>query len=136
VVDHFNIERYSHVMHIASEVQGHIRHDLDAVDALKAGFPAGTLTGAPKIRAMEIIDELEPTRRGPYGGAAGYISGNGDMDSCIVLRTALIKDDMLYIQAGAGVVYDSVDENEYQECVNKAMAVIRAAAEAVEMSED
>ena len=136
VVDHFNIERYSHVMHIASEVQGHIRHDLDAVDALKAGFPAGTLTGAPKIRAMEIINELEPARRGPYGGAAGYISGNGDMDSCIVLRTALIKDDMLYIQAGAGVVYDSVDENEYQECVNKAMAVIRAAAEAVEMSED
>ena len=123
-------------MHIASEVQGHIRHDLDAVDALKAGFPAGTLTGAPKIRAMEIINELEPARRGPYGGAAGYISGNGDMDSCIVLRTALIKDDMLYIQAGAGVVYDSVDENEYQECVNKAMAVIRAAAEAVEMSED
>lgn len=136
VVDHFNIERYSHVMHIASEVQGQIRPDLDAVDALKAGFPAGTLTGAPKIRAMEIIDELEPTRRGPYGGAAGYISGNGDMDSCIVLRTALIKDNMLYIQAGAGVVYDSIDENEYQECVNKAMAVIRAAAEAVEMPED
>ena len=136
VVDHFNIERYSHVMHIASEVQGEVRDECDAIDALKAGFPAGTLTGAPKIRAMEIIDELEPTQRGPYGGAAGYISGNGDMDTCIVLRTALIKDDMLHIQAGAGVVYDSIDENEFQECVNKAMAVIRAAAEAVEMTED
>lgn len=136
VIDHFHIERYSHVMHIASEVEGQIRPELDAIDALKAGFPAGTLTGAPKIRAMEIIDELEPTRRGPYGGAAGYISGNGDMDTCIVLRTALVKNNMLYIQAGAGVVYDSIDENEYQECENKAMAVIRAAAEAVEMPED
>ena len=136
VIDHYHIERYSHVMHIASEVEGQIRPELDAIDALKAGFPAGTLTGAPKIRAMEIIDELEPTRRGPYGGAAGYISGNGDMDTCIVLRTALVKNNMLYIQAGAGVVYDSIDENEYQECENKAMAVIRAAAEAVEMPED
>ena len=127
VVDQFHIERYSHVMHIASEVQGAVRAECDVIDALKSGFPAGTLTGAPKIRAMEIIHELEPARRGSYGGAAGYISSNGDMDSCIVLRTALIKDGMLHIQAGAGIVYDSVPENEFQECVNKAMAIISAA---------
>lgn len=130
VADQFHIERYSHVMHIASEVQGAVRAECDVIDALKSGFPAGTLTGAPKIRAMEIIHELEPARRGSYGGAAGYISSNGDMDTCIVLRTALIKDGMLHIQAGAGIVYDSVPENEFQECVNKAMAVISAATEA------
>ena len=130
VVDQFHIERYSHVMHIASEVQGAVRAECDVIDALKSGFPAGTLTGAPKIRAMEIIHELEPARRGSYGGAAGYISSNGDMDTCIVLRTALIKDGILHIQAGAGIVYDSVPENEFQECVNKAMAIITAATEA------
>ena len=133
LVDSFAIERYSHVMHIASEVQGKIRDDLDTVDALCAGFPAGTVSGAPKIRAMEIIDELEPIQRGPYAGAAGYISADGDMDTCIVLRTAVVKDGMMHIQAGAGIVYDSVPEMEFQETVNKAMAVIRAAAEANNM---
>ncbi len=130
LVDSFAIERYSHVMHIASEVQGDIRDGLDTVDALKAGFPAGTVSGAPKIRAMEIIDELEPSQRGPYAGAAGYISADGDMDTCIVLRTAIVKDNVMHIQAGAGIVYDSVPEMEFQETVNKAMAVIRAASEA------
>ena len=130
LVDSFAIERYSHVMHIASEVQGEIRDGLDTVDALKAGFPAGTVSGAPKIRAMEIIDELEPSQRGPYAGAAGYISADGDMDTCIVLRTAVVKDGVMHIQAGAGIVYDSVPEMEFQETVNKAMAVIRAAGEA------
>ena len=130
LVDSFAIERYSHVMHIASEVQGEIREGLDTVDALKAGFPAGTVSGAPKIRAMEIIDELEPSQRGPYAGAAGYISADGDMDTCIVLRTAIVKDNIMHIQAGAGIVYDSVPEMEFQETVNKAMAVIRAASEA------
>ena len=133
LVDSFAIERYSHVMHIASEVQGVIRDDLDTVDALCAGFPAGTVSGAPKIRAMEIIDELEPIQRGPYAGAAGYISADGDMDTCIVLRTAVVKDGVMHIQAGAGIVYDSVPEMEFQETVNKAMAVIRAAAEANNM---
>lgn len=130
VVDSFAIERYSHVMHIASEVQGEIRDGLDAVDALKAGFPAGTVSGAPKIRAMEIIDELEPCQRGPYAGAAGYISANGDMDTCIILRTAIIKDGMMHAQAGAGIVYDSKPEMEFAETENKAMALIRAAVEA------
>ena len=130
LVDSFAIERYSHVMHIASEVQGDIREGFDTVDALKAGFPAGTVSGAPKIRAMEIIDELEPSQRGPYAGAAGYISADGDMDTCIVLRTAIVKDNVMHIQAGAGIVYDSVPEMEFQETVNKAMAVIRAASEA------
>ena len=133
LVNSFNIEHYSHVMHIASEVQGKIRPELDTVDALCAGFPAGTVSGAPKIRAMEIIDELEPIQRGPYAGAAGYISADGDMDTCIVLRTAVVKDGMMHIQAGAGIVYDSVPEMEFQETVNKAMAVIRAAAEANNM---
>ncbi|XDZ66975.1 anthranilate synthase component I [Alphaproteobacteria bacterium LSUCC0684] len=133
LVDSFTIERYSHVMHIASEVEGEIRDDMDVVDALKAGFPAGTVSGAPKIRAMEIIDELEPCRRGPYGGAAGYISADGDMDTCIVLRTAILKDGMMHAQAGAGIVYDSKPDMEFEETVNKAMALIRAAAEATNM---
>ena len=131
VVESFKIERYSHVMHIASEVEGRIRPELDAIDALIAGFPAGTVSGAPKIRAMEIIDDLEQHRRGPYAGAAGYISASGDLDSCITLRTAIVKDDTMHIQAGAGIVYDSVPEMEFQETVNKAMALIRAAAEAM-----
>ena len=134
VVESFEIERYSHVMHIASEVEGRIRPGLTAIDAMKAGFPAGTVSGAPKIRAMEIIDELEPCRRGPYAGAAGYISADGDMDTCIVLRTAILKDGMMHAQAGAGIVFDSVPEREFEETENKAMALIRAAAEAINLN--
>jgi len=120
------IERYSHVMHIVSEVEGELLDDCDALDALRATFPMGTVSGAPKIRAMEIIDELEPIRRGPYSGGAGYIAFNGDMDTCIIIRTMIIKDDICYVQAGAGIVYDSVPEREYEETVNKAMACMRA----------
>jgi anthranilate synthase component 1 len=117
-------------MHIVSNVEGTLDPRHDALSALLAGFPAGTVTGAPKIRAMEIIDELEKERRGPYAGAVGYFSANGSMDSCIVLRTAILKDGMMYVQAGGGVVADSVAEREYQETVNKAKAVFRAAEEA------
>ena len=125
------IELYSHVMHIVSNVEGEIAPGHDAMDALMAGFPAGTVSGAPKIRAMEIIDELESERRGFYGGAIGYLSANGDMDTCIALRTALVKDGEVVIQAGGGVVTDSDPEAEYQESNNKARALIRAAEEAV-----
>ena len=125
------IELYSHVMHIVSNVEGEISPGHDAMDALMAGFPAGTVSGAPKIRAMEIIDELESERRGFYGGAIGYLSANGDMDTCIALRTALVKDGEVVIQAGGGVVADSDPEAEYQESNNKARALIRAAEEAV-----
>jgi anthranilate synthase component 1 len=131
VTDRFFIERYSHVMHIVSNVEGKIRPGLDAVDALIAGFPAGTLTGAPKVRAMEIIDELEKEKRGVYAGAVGYFSANGTMDTCIVLRTAVIKDGTMYVQAGGGVVADSNPESEFQETVNKAKALFAAADEAV-----
>ena len=131
VISDFEIELYSHVMHIASEVRGQIRPEFDALDAMAAGFPAGTVSGSPKIRAMEIIDELEPDKRGIYAGAIGYISVTGEMDTCIALRTAILKDDMLHIQAGAGIVYDSVEQSEFEECQNKARAVIRAAEEAV-----
>jgi len=132
VTDSFFIERYSHVMHLVSNVEGHIRDGLDAVDALAAGLPAGTLTGAPKIRAMEIIDEFEKERRGAvYAGAIGYFAADGTMDTCIVLRTALVKDGTMYVQAGGGVVADSVPEAEYQETVNKAKALMTAADEAV-----
>jgi anthranilate synthase component 1 len=124
----FVIERYSHVMHIVSNVVGEISEDHDALSALLAGMPAGTVSGAPKVRAMEIIDELEPEKRGIYGGAVGYFSADGDMDMCIALRTAVLKDQNLYLQAGGGVVYDSDPEAEFQETVNKAKA-IRAAAE-------
>jgi anthranilate synthase component I len=128
----FFIERYSHVMHLVSNVEGHIRDGLDAVDALAAGLPAGTLSGAPKIRAMEIIDEFEKEKRGAvYAGAVGYFAADGSMDTCIVLRTALVKDGMMYVQAGGGVVADSVPEAEYQETVNKAKALMTAADEAV-----
>ncbi len=120
------IEYYSHVMHISSNVQGKIREDLDALDALKSGFPAGTVSGAPKIRAMEIIQEIENTKRSFYAGCVGYFSGNGDMETCITLRSALIKDGKIYLQAGAGVVYDSNPESEYQECYNKAQALMKA----------
>ncbi|GMU94006.1 MAG: anthranilate synthase component 1 [Candidatus Hydrogenedentota bacterium] len=120
------IERYSHVMHIVSQVEGDLRPDSDAYDALRATFPMGTVSGAPKIRAMEIIDELEPVRRGPYSGGCGYISFSGDMDTCILIRTMIIKDGVAYVQAGAGIVYDSVPEREFDETVNKAKALFRA----------
>ncbi|MEO0729174.1 MAG: anthranilate synthase component I [Pseudomonadota bacterium] len=131
VTEQFTIERYSHVMHIVSNVIGRLRDDHDAIDALMAGFPAGTVSGAPKVRAMEIIDELEVSKRGAYAGCVGYFSADGNMDTCIVLRTALVKDGEMHIQAGAGIVYDSIPENEQQECVNKAKALVRAAEEAV-----
>lgn len=125
------IERYSHVMHIVSNVVGRLAPPHDAVDALMAGFPAGTVSGAPKVRSMEIIDELEKAKRGPYAGCVGYFGADGEMDTCIVLRTALVKDGKLHVQSGAGVVYDSRPENEQQECINKAKAIVRAADEAV-----
>ena len=131
VKSNYEIEYYSHVMHIASQVEGKIRDDLDAVDALIAGFPAGTVSGAPKIRAMELIDRLEPDRRGAYSGAVGYISVAGDLDTCIALRTAVVKDQTMYVQAGAGIVYDSDPDLEYEETINKARALIRAAGEAL-----
>ena len=123
----FNVEKYSHVMHIASNVQGHLKRNKSSMDALMAGFPAGTVTGAPKIRAMEIIDELESTKRGIYAGGIGYISPNGEMDTCIALRTGIIYKKKLYVQAGGGVVFDSDPEMEYEESVNKAKAVFNAA---------
>ncbi len=131
VTDRFFIERYSHVMHIVSNVEGNLdtkKHD--SLSALIAGFPAGTVSGAPKIRAMEIIDELEKEKRGIYSGCVGYFSAAGDMDTCIVLRTALIKDGKMYVQAGAGIVADSNPKSEQQECVNKAKALFHAAEEA------
>jgi anthranilate synthase component 1 len=131
VVESFAIERFSHVMHISSTVEGKIRPELDALDALAAGFPAGTLSGAPKVRAMQIIDELEVSRRGIYGGCIGYFAANGTMDTCIGLRTALVKDGTMYVQAGVGVVADSDPEAEYQESVQKARALFRSAEDAV-----
>jgi anthranilate synthase component 1 len=131
VTESFAIERFSHVMHISSTVEGRLRPGLDAMDALAAGFPAGTLSGAPKIRAMEIIEELEPERRGLYAGCIGYFAPDGTMDTCIALRTALVKDGTMHVQAGCGVVADSVPETEYQETRQKARALFRAAEEAV-----
>jgi anthranilate synthase component 1 len=122
------IERYSHVMHIVSNVVGQLQEGLDAIDVLRATFPAGTVSGAAKVRAMEIIDELEPVKRGVYAGAVGYIGWNGNMDTAIAIRTAVIKDSTLYIQAGAGIVADSVPANEWLETMNKARAVLRAVA--------
>jgi len=127
VTDRFAIERYSHVMHIVSSVEGRLKPGLSSLDVLKATFPAGTLSGAPKVRAMEIIDELEPTKRGLYGGACGYLSFGGEMDLAIAIRTGVIKDGMLHVQAAAGIVADSVPESEWQETENKARAVLRAA---------
>ncbi len=121
------IERYSHVMHIVSNVEGKRKAGVSAMDVLRATFPAGTLSGAPKVRAMEIIDELEPTKRGIYGGAVGYLGFNGDMDLAIAIRTAVIKDGTLFVQAGAGIVADSVPQSEWEETRNKARAVLRAA---------
>ncbi|MCE2510316.1 MAG: anthranilate synthase component I [Alphaproteobacteria bacterium] len=131
VTEEMNVEYYSHVMHLVSNVQGRLDPKFDAIDALIAGFPAGTVSGAPKVRAMEIIEELEPDRRGIYGGCVGYFASNGTMDSCIALRTAIVKDGKMYVQAGGGVVADSKPEAEYQESCNKAMALIRAAEEAM-----
>jgi anthranilate synthase component 1 len=130
VTDQFYVERYSHVMHIVSNVEGKLHPDRDALDALAAGFPAGTVSGAPKVRAMQIIDELEKEKRGLYAGCVGYFSAAGEMDTCIVLRTALIKNGTMYVQAGAGIVADSNPDTEQQECVNKAKALFRAAEEA------
>lgn len=126
----FTVEYYSHVMHIVSNVVGELADDQDALSAFFAGMPAGTVSGAPKVRAMEIIDELEPEKRGVYGGGCGYFSANGDMDMCIALRTAVLEDEKLYIQAGGGVVYDSDPEAEYMETVHKSNAIRKAAADA------
>jgi anthranilate synthase component 1 len=122
------IERYSHVMHIVSNVIGRIQPGMSAIDVLRATFPAGTVSGAPKIRAMEIIDELEPVKRGVYAGAVGYLSWSGNMDTAIAIRTAVIKDGTLHIQAGAGIVADSVPANEWEETMNKGRAIFRAVA--------
>jgi len=131
VTDKFFLEYYSHVMHIVSNVIGELDPKYDIIDALSGGFPAGTVSGAPKVRAMQIIDELEKTRRGIYGGCVGYFGPDGNMDTCIVLRTAILKDEMLYVQAGAGIVADSRPELEQLECKNKARALFSAAEEAL-----
>jgi anthranilate synthase component 1 len=131
VVESFAIERFSHVMHLSSTVEGKLRPEFDALDALIAGFPAGTLSGAPKVRAMEIIEELEPSRRGLYAGCIGYFAANGTMDTCIGLRTALVKDGVMYVQSGVGVVADSDPQAEYAESQQKARALFRAAEDAV-----
>jgi anthranilate synthase component 1 len=128
LTDKMMIERYSHVMHIVSNVTGEIKPNMSAMDVLRATFPAGTVSGAPKIRAMEIIDELEPVKRGVYAGAVGYIGWSGNMDTAIAIRTAVIKDQALHIQAGAGIVYDSVPRSEWDETMNKGRAVFRAVA--------
>jgi anthranilate synthase component 1 len=130
VTDQFFVERYSQVMHIVSNVEGRLRRDCGPLDALAAGFPAGTVSGAPKVRAMQIIDELEKEKRSLYAGCVGYFSAGEQMDTCIALRTALLKDGRMYVQAGAGIVADSEPEFEQQECINKAMALFRAADEA------
>jgi anthranilate synthase component I len=127
VTEAFVVERYSHVMHIVSNVEGELLPNMSNMDVLKATFPAGTLTGAPKVHAMEVIDRLEPTKRGIYGGACGYISFAGDMDVAIAIRTGIVKDGMLYVQAAAGVVADSVPELEWKETAAKARALLRAA---------
>jgi anthranilate synthase component 1 len=128
VTDQMTVERYAYVMHIVSNVTGRLRADLSAMDVLRAALPAGTLSGAPKVRAMEIIDELEPVKRGVYGGAVGYLGWHGNMDTAIAIRTAVIKDGRLYAQAGGGVVADSVPQLEWKETMNKAKAIFRAAS--------
>jgi len=130
VTENMVIERYSHVMHIVSNVTGRIRPGMSAIDVLRATFPAGTVSGAPKIRAMEIIDELEPVKRGVYAGAVGYIGWSGNMDTAIAIRTAVIRDGILHIQAGAGIVADSIPANEWEETMNKGRAIFRAVAKA------
>jgi anthranilate synthase component 1 len=131
VLDLMLVEKYSHVMHLVSSLRGDLRKDLDRFDALMACFPAGTVTGAPKVRAMEIIDALEPTRRGVYAGAILYLDFSGNLDSCIAIRTLVVKDGKAYIQAGGGIVADSVPEKEFQETINKSRALVKA----VEMAE-
>jgi anthranilate synthase component 1 len=126
VTELMSVERYSHVMHLVSNVEGSLKKGLDAFDVFRASFPAGTVTGAPKVRAMEIIEELEPTKRGAYAGAVGYFSYSGNMDTCITIRTLIIKDGKVYVQAGAGIVADSVPENEYMETLSKAKAMMKA----------
>ena len=128
VTEQMVIEKYSHVLHMVSNVQGRVRENLDAIDVLKATFPAGTLSGAPKIRAMEILDELEPTKRGVYGGAVGHIGFFDNMDLAIAIRTAVIKNQQLYVQAGAGIVADSDPDSEWAETQNKMRAVLQAAS--------
>jgi anthranilate synthase component 1 len=127
VTERMIVERYSHVMHIVSNVEGTLQPGRTSLDVLRAAFPAGTVSGAPKVRAMEIIDELEPTSRGVYAGAVGYVSFQDDMDTAIALRTAVVKDGMLYVQAGGGIVHDSTPDGEWQETLNKARALMRAA---------
>ena len=127
VTEQFVIERYSHVMHIVSSVEGKLKPELDALAVLRATFPAGTVSGAPKVRAMEIIDELEPVKRGIYAGAVGYLGFHGDMDLAIAIRTAVVKDGRIHVQAGAGIVADSDPASEWQETQNKALAQLRAA---------
>ena len=131
-----DVERYSHVMHLVTHVQGRLKHDLSAFDALRACFPAGTVSGAPKIRAMEIIAELEPEKRGPYAGAAGYFSYSGNMDMAIAIRTIVMTKGVAYVQAGGGIVYDSVPEREYAESLNKARALLKAINQAEGLAPD
>jgi anthranilate synthase component 1 len=126
LADVLSVERYSHVMHITSNVEGRLRPGMTAADALTSCLPVGTVSGAPKVRAMEIIDEQEPTRRGPYAGAVGYFDFGGNMDTCIALRTMVIQGRKVYVQAGAGIVADSVPEREYDEMINKALALLLA----------
>ena len=133
VTQFMDVERYSHVMHLVSEVEGRLRPDRDAFDGLLSCFPAGTVSGAPKVRAMEIIDELESTRRGPYAGAVGYMDFSGTLDSCITIRTVVTHHGRAYAQAGAGVVADSVPQREYRECVSKAGALLDAVERAEAM---
>jgi len=133
VNEFMHVEKYSHVMHIVSNVQGELGEGKTAFDAIMSLLPAGTLTGAPKVRAMEIIDEFETTRRGIYGGATGYFSFNGKVDSCITIRTVVFTKGNAYIQAGAGIVADSIAESEYEETLNKAMALIKSFKEAKEI---
>ena len=126
ISDVMRVERYSHVMHIVSNVTGRLRPEFSALDALRVSVPAGTVSGAPKVRAMQIIDEFEPTKRGPYGGAVGYIDYSGNMDTCIALRTIVVQDGKAYVQAGAGIVADSVPRSEYQETLSKARGLLKA----------
>jgi anthranilate synthase component 1 len=136
VTERLIIERYAHVMHIVSNVRGRLAAGCDCFDAFRATFPAGTLSGAPKIRAMEIIEELEPVRRGVYGGAVGYFGLAGTMDTCIAIRTMVIKDGTVYLQAGAGIVADSDPEREQAECINKARSLVQALKRAERLGEE
>jgi anthranilate synthase component 1 len=130
ITESFVVEKYSHVMHIVSNVEGKLLSEIDCISALLSGLPAGTVSGAPKIRAMEIIDELETEKRGLFGGGVGYFGASGQMDFCIAIRTAVLKNQILYLQAGGGVVFDSNPDDEYQETVNKAKALLKAAEDA------